>query len=99
MNTQILHSHTQSIAKLEAQIGQLETAFNRREEDKLSSQSISNPKGQYMAESSTDLETFSEYAKSIMTLRSGKILNQPKVTQQPEQSMPIKSEKKKPEEK
>ena len=45
MNTQLLHSHTQSIAKLETQIGQLATAFSRREEGKLPSQPINNPKG------------------------------------------------------
>ena len=44
VNTQVLHSHTQSIAKLEIQIGQLATAFNKREEGKLPSQPISNPK-------------------------------------------------------
>ena len=37
MNTQTLNSHTQSIAKLETQIGQLATAFNRRKEGRLPS--------------------------------------------------------------
>lgn len=98
MNTQLLHSHTQSIAKLETQIGQLATAFSRSEEGKLPSQPINNPKGQYMTESSTGLETFSEHAKSIMTLKSGKTLNQPEVTQQQEQPIPATIEKKKFEE-
>ena len=74
MNTQILHSHTQSIAKLETQIDQLVTAFNRREEEKLPSQPVSNPRRQYMAESSNTHETFSEHAKSIMILRNGKLI-------------------------
>ena len=82
MNIQLLHSHTQSIAKLETQIGQLATAFSRREEGKLPSQPINNPKGQYMAESSIGPEIFFEHVKSIMTLRSEKILNQPEVIQQ-----------------
>ena len=45
VNTQILNSHTQSIAKLETQIGQLATAFSRREEGKLPSQPENNPRG------------------------------------------------------
>ena len=45
VNTQILNSHTQSIAKLEIQIGQLATAFSRREGEKLPSQPESNPRG------------------------------------------------------
>ena len=90
MNTQILHSHTQSIAKLETQIGQLATAFNRREEGKLPSQPIINPKGQYMAESSTGPENFPEHAKSVITLRSGKTLDQPDPTQEVELAKPEK---------
>lgn len=31
-NTQLLHSHTQSLTKLETQLGQLADAINRREE-------------------------------------------------------------------
>lgn len=45
MNTQILNFHTYSIIELETQIGQLATTFNKREEGKLPSQSISIPKG------------------------------------------------------
>ena len=52
------------------------------------SQPISNPKGHYMAESSTKPETFPEQAKSITTLRSGKILNQPDLTQKLELAKP-----------
>ncbi|XP_073109152.1 uncharacterized protein [Elaeis guineensis] len=52
-----------------------------------------------MAESSIGPETFFEHAKSIMTLRSGKILNQPKVIQQQEQPISATTEKKKLEEK
>ena len=57
-NTQVLNSHTQSIFKLETQIGQLATTLNRREEGKLPSQSFSNPIRQYRAESSTNPENF-----------------------------------------
>ena len=38
------------------------------------SQPESNPRGQFMIESSNILEAFSEHAKSIMTLRSGKVI-------------------------
>ncbi|KAI5666841.1 hypothetical protein M9H77_16694 [Catharanthus roseus] len=42
--TQILDSHTQSIAKLETQIGQLANAISRRDEGKLPSHPIENPR-------------------------------------------------------
>ena len=71
---QLLHSHTQSIAKLETQIGQLATAFNRREKKKQPNQSISNPKGWYIAENSNAHEIFSKHTKSVMTLRNEKVL-------------------------
>ena len=81
-NTQVLNSHTQSIAKLETQIGQLATALNRREEGKLPSQPISNPVRSYKAESSTSPANFPEQAKVVMTLRSGRTLNQPDLDQE-----------------
>ena len=49
-NSQLLHSHTQSIAKLETQLGQLAQAVGKRDEGKLPSQPINNPKGQYEVE-------------------------------------------------
>ncbi|KAI5677131.1 hypothetical protein M9H77_08081 [Catharanthus roseus] len=45
--TQILDSHTQSIAKLETQIGQLVNAISRRNEDKRPSHPIDNPRANY----------------------------------------------------
>ena len=39
-------SHSQSIAKLETQLGQLVIAIGKRKEGKLSSHPIQNPKGQ-----------------------------------------------------
>jgi hypothetical protein len=44
--TQIVNSHSQSIAKLEAQVGQIANTLNKREERKLQSQPVINPKGQ-----------------------------------------------------
>ena len=74
MNTQALHSHTQSSAKLETQIGQLAAAFSGREGEKLLCQPESNPRGQFVIESFNIPEAFSEHAKSIMTLRSEKVI-------------------------
>jgi hypothetical protein len=48
-----VNSHSQSIAKLEAQVGQIANTLNRREEGKLPSQLVLNPKGLYMVEGST----------------------------------------------
>ncbi|KAI5672074.1 hypothetical protein M9H77_12438 [Catharanthus roseus] len=61
VKTQILDSHTQSIAKLETQIGQLANAISRREEGRLPSHPIENPRTNYH-----------EQAKAVITLRSGK---------------------------
>ncbi|KAI5681865.1 hypothetical protein M9H77_03093 [Catharanthus roseus] len=59
--TQILDSHTQSIAKLETQIGQLANTISRRDEGKLPSHPIENPRANYH-----------EQAKAVITLGSGK---------------------------
>jgi hypothetical protein len=42
--TQILNSHSQSIAKLEVQLGQLVKSFNEREIGKCSSPPVINPR-------------------------------------------------------
>ncbi|KAI5673492.1 hypothetical protein M9H77_13856 [Catharanthus roseus] len=62
--TQILDSHTQSIAKLETQIGQLANAISRRDEGKLPIYPIENPRANYH-----------EQAKAVITLRNGKLVN------------------------
>ncbi|KAI5666346.1 hypothetical protein M9H77_16199 [Catharanthus roseus] len=62
--TQILDSHTQSIAKLETQIGQLANAISRRDEGKLPSHPIENPRANYH-----------EQAKAVITIRNGKLLH------------------------
>ena len=43
---QIVNSHSQSIVELETQLGQLAITLSKREEEKLSSYSIENPKNQ-----------------------------------------------------
>ncbi|KAI5682403.1 hypothetical protein M9H77_03631 [Catharanthus roseus] len=62
--TQILDSHTQSIAKLETQIGQLANTISRRDEGKLPSHPIENPRANYH-----------ERAKVVITLRNGKLVD------------------------
>ena len=42
--SQTVNLHSQSIAKLETQMGQVANALNKREEGKLSSQPVVNPK-------------------------------------------------------
>ncbi|KAI5676183.1 hypothetical protein M9H77_07133 [Catharanthus roseus] len=59
--TQILDSHTQSIAKLETQIGQLANAISRRDEGKLPSHPIENPRANYY-----------EQVKAVISLRNRK---------------------------
>ena len=51
--TQTVNSHFQSIAKLEAQVGKIVNTLNRKEEVKLPSQPMVNPKGLYMVEGNT----------------------------------------------
>jgi uncharacterized coiled-coil protein SlyX len=51
--SQIVNSHSQSTAKLETQMGQMANTFNRREEGKLPSQPVVNPKGLYMVNEET----------------------------------------------
>lgn len=59
----------QSILKLETQVGQLVTVIGEREKEKLPSQPVPNPKGQYEV---TNPDRSLEEAKSITTLRSGR---------------------------
>ncbi|KAI5677880.1 hypothetical protein M9H77_08830 [Catharanthus roseus] len=60
--TQILDSHTQSIAKLETQIGQLANVISRRDVGKLPSHLIENPRANYH-----------EQVKAVIILRNGKL--------------------------
>ncbi|XP_043725617.1 uncharacterized protein LOC122672185 [Telopea speciosissima] len=71
-NIQLLHSHTQSLSKLETQLGQLTDAISRREEGQLPSQVIDNPNNQ------PSNRIFHEQAKAVMTLRSGRVFGIPK---------------------
>ncbi|KAF7844320.1 uncharacterized protein G2W53_001225 [Senna tora] len=62
---QLLDSYTQSIAKLETQVGQLANTIARRDEGKLPSFPMENPRGQ----------TYQEETKAVTTLRSGEIID------------------------
>ena len=64
---QVLQSNSQTISKLETQLGQLATAV---EKGKFSSQPIPNLKGQFEIGSSSISDK--DEAKSITTLKSGK---------------------------
>ncbi|KAI5672889.1 hypothetical protein M9H77_13253 [Catharanthus roseus] len=64
VKTQILDSHTQSIAELETQIGQLANPISRRDEGKLPSHPIENPRANHH-----------EQAKTVITLRNGKLVD------------------------
>jgi uncharacterized coiled-coil protein SlyX len=66
-----VNSHSQSIAKLETQMGQMANTLNRREEGKLPSQPVVNPKGLYMVNATSHLDQ----VQAITTLRSGKLVD------------------------
>jgi uncharacterized coiled-coil protein SlyX len=66
-----VNSHSQSIAKLETQMGQMANTLNRREEGKLPSQPVINPKGLYMVNATSHLDQ----VQAITTLRSGKLVD------------------------
>ncbi|KAI5671069.1 hypothetical protein M9H77_11433 [Catharanthus roseus] len=62
--TQILDSHTQSIAKLETQIRQLANTISRKDEGTLPSYPIENPR-----------TNNHEQVKVVITLRNGKLID------------------------
>ncbi|KAI5678716.1 hypothetical protein M9H77_09666 [Catharanthus roseus] len=62
--TQSVDSHTQSIARLETQIEQLANPISRRDEGKLPSHPIENPRANYH-----------EQVKVVITLRNGKLVD------------------------
>ena len=69
--SQTVNSHSQSIAKLKTQVRQMANTLNRREEGKLLSQPVNNPKGLYMVNE----ETSHQHVQSITTLRSRKLVD------------------------
>ncbi|XP_059638644.1 uncharacterized protein LOC132280906 [Cornus florida] len=69
---QLVQSHSQSLAKLETQVGQLAQALNRRKDGKLPSQPVANPRGVHIIDDITGQEVHHEQVQAITTLRSGK---------------------------
>ncbi|KAM6553764.1 hypothetical protein CsatB_014526 [Cannabis sativa] len=80
---QDLHTSSQSMLRLETQIGQLATVVAEREKGTLPSQPIPNPKSQYEVSTSRPIEE----ANSISILRSGKIIEKPDYISQPDAKM------------
>ncbi|XP_062150305.1 uncharacterized protein LOC133858859 [Alnus glutinosa] len=71
--TQLLNSHSQSISKLETQVGQLANTLNRRMEGTLPSQPVMNPKGHCMIDENTASNSHHDQVQAITVLRSGKL--------------------------
>ncbi|XP_058203029.1 uncharacterized protein LOC131317499 [Rhododendron vialii] len=67
-DSQLLYSHSQSIAKMETQVGQLANALNHRDEGRLPSQLVANPRGMHHIDNSQG----HEQAKLVVTLRNGR---------------------------
>jgi hypothetical protein len=89
----IINSHFQSIAKLETQVGQIANTLNKREEGKLPSQLVVNPKGHYMVNEDT---SHHQQVQAITTLRSGKLVDnqvEEKKDEQIEASQTLQNEK------
>ncbi|KAH9723595.1 hypothetical protein KPL70_007173 [Citrus sinensis] len=92
---QAFQSNTQAILKLEHQLGQLATTVAEREKGKFPSQSIPNPKGVHEVGSSSSHQH--EQAKSVMTLRRGKLFDNKvevptRKTSEPTSSDPVPSQ-------
>jgi len=64
--------NTQAIAKMETQIGQIASHLGEREKGKLPSQPVPNPKLQFHEGSSSNAVHGLEHVQAVVTLRSGK---------------------------
>jgi uncharacterized coiled-coil protein SlyX len=70
--SQTVNAHFQSIAKIETQMGQLANTLNRREDGKLPSQLVANPKGHYLVNEDT---SYHQQVQAITTLRSRRLVD------------------------
>ena len=89
---QTVASHTQAIANLQTQVGQITQSLNQRNQGSLPSQPVENPKGQ--ADPSSN--QFHEQVKSVTTLRSGRILenhHEPKEANNKASQQPVSTAK------
>ncbi|XP_059451127.1 uncharacterized protein LOC132181920 [Corylus avellana] len=73
--------NTQAIAKMKSQIGQIANHLGEREKGKFPSQPVLNPKGQFMVGNSSNPAHGQEHVQAIVTLRSGRQVDN-KVVQQ-----------------
>ena len=64
-------THARSITNLEVQMGQIATSLNQREDEKLPSQTVANPRGQPKAEGFP-----AEHAHVVTTLWSGRRISE-----------------------
>jgi len=88
--TQLLNSHSQSISKLETQVGQLANALNKRMEGTLPSQPVVNPKGHCMIDENTASSSKHDQVQAVTVLRSGKIVDNKVEEKKDEESDPSK---------
>jgi hypothetical protein len=70
INTQL----TQSMTDFKDTLAKLTSALNFQEKGKFPSQPQQNPKGQYNANASSSGNQHMDQAKSVITLRSGKVI-------------------------
>ena len=71
--SQLVNSHSQSIAKLEAQVRQIANTLHRRKEGKLPSQLVTNPKRHYMVDANKASTSNLVQIHAITTLRRGRV--------------------------
>jgi len=88
--TQLLNSHSQSISKLETQVGRLANALNKRMEGTLPSQPVVNPKGHCMIDENTASSSKHNQVQAVTVLRSGKIVDNKVEQKKDEESEPSK---------
>lgn len=72
--SQQCNSNTHSIAWLESQISELANAFSKREECKLPSQPVSNPRGQFQVDHQQAPNRYEEQAQAVIALRNGRVI-------------------------
>jgi len=83
--------NTQTIAKMETQIGQIASHLGEREKGKLPSQPVPNPKLQFHEGSSSNAVHGQEHVQAVVTLRLGKQVDNQVV--HPEENLVDKKDK------
>jgi hypothetical protein len=78
----------QAIAKMEVQMGQMANHLSKREKSKLPSQPVPNPKLQFGGGSSSNPTNGQEHVQAIVTLRSGRWVDNQVVLPKENPAMP-----------